>query len=433
MKERFINTIRGQIVVLLAVVLIALLGFTALAIDGAVIFSDRRNEQNAADAAALAGAGMAGQDMENLSVMYENFSCSSASVLHAMAVGESIAISRAATNNFTIDGDIADKNGVQITCHVVDIGPYIDNYIDVSVMITAPTNTSFAQLFYSGEVKNTVISTARVHPRTNLGFGYAVASMGTNCTTGGIYGNGDVIVKSDHAGVFSNSCFEFTNGKTHVFVNDPGGSGCRYYTGTIDPNWCDVPLIKSPVQLTPYKIDEPACSSLPSYAAVDGSGNYTINPGNYPYITMKGNGILTMNPGLYCFTGNVTMGANTTVTGTDITLYFKNNAGFSTGASSNVLLQAPTSEMPPAIRGLLMYGAPGNTGTFELYGGATSNYRGTIYFPDGTIEAHGGGGANAIESQLVGKMVILEGTSDLLIDFSGALNFQIPATVDLQK
>jgi len=45
---------RGQIVILLAVVLIILLGFTALAIDGSMIYSDRRYAQNAADAAALA-------------------------------------------------------------------------------------------------------------------------------------------------------------------------------------------------------------------------------------------------------------------------------------------------------------------------------------------------------------------------------------------
>lgn len=433
MKERFIKTIRGQIVVLLAVVLIALLGFTALAIDGAVIFSDRRNEQNAADAAALAGAGMAGQDMENLNVMYDTFTCANANVSHAMGVGESIAISRAATNNFTIDNDIADKNGVQVTCHMVDIGPYIDMYLDVSVMITAPTNTSFAQLFYSGEVKNTVISTARVHPRTNLGYGYAVASMGKDCLTGGMYGNGNTTIHSDHAGVFSNSCFDFTNAKTHVFVNDPGGSGCRYYTGTIDPNWCDVPIVKSPVQLVPYVLPAPECNTLPTYAAISGKGPYTINPGNYPGIDLKGNGSLTMNPGLYCFTGDVSLGANSKTVGHSVTFFFKNNAGYSTGATADVTLEAPNTELPPAIRGMLMYAAPGNTGTFTLYGGATSNYRGTVYIPDGAIDAHGGGGANAFESQFVGKKVTLEGTSDIYIDFSGAENFQIPAMVDLQK
>ena len=46
----------GQILILLAVGIVALLGFTALAIDGGAVFFDRRSAQNAADAAALAGA-----------------------------------------------------------------------------------------------------------------------------------------------------------------------------------------------------------------------------------------------------------------------------------------------------------------------------------------------------------------------------------------
>jgi hypothetical protein len=46
----------GQAIVLLAISIVVLLGFTALAVDGGMIFSDRRHAQNAADAAALAGA-----------------------------------------------------------------------------------------------------------------------------------------------------------------------------------------------------------------------------------------------------------------------------------------------------------------------------------------------------------------------------------------
>src|SRR5450830_1091808 len=46
----------GQILVLLAVGFVALLAFVALAIDGGSVYLDRRSAQNAADAAALAGA-----------------------------------------------------------------------------------------------------------------------------------------------------------------------------------------------------------------------------------------------------------------------------------------------------------------------------------------------------------------------------------------
>ena len=47
---------RGQAIVIIAVVFIVLLGFAGLAIDAGMVYSDRRNAQNAADASSLAGA-----------------------------------------------------------------------------------------------------------------------------------------------------------------------------------------------------------------------------------------------------------------------------------------------------------------------------------------------------------------------------------------
>src|SRR5829696_3991576 len=47
---------KGQVLILIALAAIGLVGFTALAIDGSRVFSDRRHAQNAADTAALAAA-----------------------------------------------------------------------------------------------------------------------------------------------------------------------------------------------------------------------------------------------------------------------------------------------------------------------------------------------------------------------------------------
>jgi Tfp pilus assembly protein PilX len=51
-----INTERGQALVVIALSIVVLFGFAALALDGSAKFSDRRHAQNAADAAALAAA-----------------------------------------------------------------------------------------------------------------------------------------------------------------------------------------------------------------------------------------------------------------------------------------------------------------------------------------------------------------------------------------
>src|SRR5437867_11819790 len=56
-RRKFANNAeRGQILLIAALFMTALLGFTAMAIDVGLIFHDRRGQQNAADAAALAGA-----------------------------------------------------------------------------------------------------------------------------------------------------------------------------------------------------------------------------------------------------------------------------------------------------------------------------------------------------------------------------------------
>ena len=47
---------RGQALILIALAAVGLFGFSALAIDGSRVFSDRRHAQNAADTAALAAA-----------------------------------------------------------------------------------------------------------------------------------------------------------------------------------------------------------------------------------------------------------------------------------------------------------------------------------------------------------------------------------------
>lgn len=436
MKTQLVTQLKGQIAVLFAVVLVVLLGFTALAVDGALVYSDKRTAQSVADAAALAGAGMAAQYWENHQVRYDNFACNSADVLAGMNTGLTSAISRAATNNFTIEANLANENGVEINCHIEDIGPYFDQYIDVKVMITSTSTTSFAQMFNNTPMTSTVTSVARVHPRTNLGFGYAVASVGPNCSTGGVTGRGNIDITTDHGGIFSNSCMDF-NGNVTVHVNDPMGNGIRYVS-SYSQSGGSGSVTPAPVQsykpIVPEVIPTPDCSSLPTMGNVtlNSSDTQTIDPGNYGSITLHGSSYLTMNPGLYCISGGINVNGSQKLTGNGVTLYFL-GGGFSAAGGSEVNLSAPLSENPPALRGLLMYTAPGNNSTFTIAGNNNTQYVGTIYVPTSTISAVGTSGMPALQSQLIGQQVEFSGSATVSMDFSGALNYQIPSTLDLNK
>ena len=74
-SKHFSRQESGQILVILTIGIVALLAVTALALDAGMIYSDRRYDQNAADASAFAGAGAAAMRMENLHMSRNNFSC----------------------------------------------------------------------------------------------------------------------------------------------------------------------------------------------------------------------------------------------------------------------------------------------------------------------------------------------------------------------
>src|SRR5512135_115054 len=89
---------KDQIIVIFAIALTALLAFTALAIDGGMIFADRRQSQSVADTASLAGAGAAAQYLDDNGVTYTGFSCSNPKVINAINVAYSAALNRATIN-----------------------------------------------------------------------------------------------------------------------------------------------------------------------------------------------------------------------------------------------------------------------------------------------------------------------------------------------
>ena len=104
MLRKHVSTEKGQTVVLLALAFIVLLGFTALAIDGGMVYANRRHMQNASDAASLAGGSAVAMYLENHYVVYSDWSCSDARVIKAQINGanggEITAINSAGGNDY---------------------------------------------------------------------------------------------------------------------------------------------------------------------------------------------------------------------------------------------------------------------------------------------------------------------------------------------
>src|SRR5665648_110652 len=91
----------GQIVVLLAVSLLALLVVAALAVDGGMLYSERRFAQNAADSSSLGAAGYIGNYFVKESLDSSKLICSKLIKSNGEFQGYEEAKIRAGSNNFS--------------------------------------------------------------------------------------------------------------------------------------------------------------------------------------------------------------------------------------------------------------------------------------------------------------------------------------------
>lgn len=437
------NSESGQAIIMIAVSLIVLLGFVSLAVDGGMVYSDRRHAQNAADAASLAGGGAAALTLENQHVFYETWNCNDPKIALAEQAAISAAISRAASNGYTIDGDPSDGNGVTAVCGEQDNGSWIDKYIDVTVYISKVTQTYFMQVVYNGVMRNNVSAVTRIRPRTSMGFGDAIVSLSDDCPNinqGGVsLEGGGAQVHNIHivgGGIFSNSCLT-GNGGVNAIVDPLQGI---HYIGEYDPPPGSGSISPEPqpatVRLPPYPVIEPECDKVLARTAPDRNGDITISPGRYPEIE-RNNGHMTMQPGLYCIDGDFQINGDG-VDGVDITIYLINGS-FLTTAGSEIHMAAPLancaeSVCPYAIPGMLFYMREGNTGTIGMQGNATSYYQGTVYSPSGTIDAGGGSSElPTLRTQLIAWTVKVHGNVNIDIIFEGGENYQRPAYLELYR
>ena len=172
----------GQIIIIIAVVIVILLGITALVIDVGMVFVDRRLAQSAADSAALAGA-----------------------VTKCLNGDGLVAAKQSAMNNgFQTEGDTV------VSIHTPPTsGKYANDAQNFyyEVIITTKSKDFFAHLFSTNPMMNTVTSVAHCAKPT----GGATASLGDisilalNHTAGKAVSNsGSSLIQVD-GGIYVNS------------------------------------------------------------------------------------------------------------------------------------------------------------------------------------------------------------------------------------
>jgi hypothetical protein len=353
----------GQALVFGVLVLgIVLMGFAGLGIDIGVMRYDKRLQQTAADAAAIAGA-------SNIS--------SGGVTAGAQAAS--------ATNGFT-DG----SNNVTVTVNNGPTsGPHNGDTNYVEVLVAAIQPTYFMKVL--GISTQTVTARAVATDLTNGIQSGCLYTLGPpSATIQGININGNATLNATSCGIVDNGNFDPTGGALNVNAGTFGvsgtcnGSGCGKASVTCaDQSAANCPAYGTPAAGNPLASLTPPCS--PCTGGTMGSGT-TFNPGPYTSISLTGNGTVTFNPGTYIMRGNLSCAGNHTITGTGVTFYFTNGATFSCTGNNTINLSAPTTG---TYAGILFYQDPADTNGPSLGGNTGSSYNGVIYFPSSQVTFFG--------------------------------------------
>lgn len=423
---------KGQAIIIIAFAILALLGFAALAIDGGLVYADRRHAQSSSDAGSLAGGGFAAMSMENYHITFSNFSCASSNLTAIRNNSATIATNRAVSNGF-------DNSEITVTTECEDDGSNLDpKYIDVITEIVSESDTALIHFVYPHPVVNRVKAVTRVRPRMPLAFGHAVVALNDenacdNNSKEGVVFSGSGETDIDGGGVWSNGCLKGTNSSCEVIVVD----GDIQYAGGRFPSTGDLCETMDPdadpsggvLPEDSYRVPElhPSdCSASNAVTITNINNSINLND-TYPgkdliCISSSGNAIKLT-------------GSSDTLIGEGVTLYLVNGGDIEI-TGGEVYLTAPTNDPDPspALPGVLIYIDPAYHPIIKLVGNSLQRYLGVIYVPGGDIQISGTEDMEeTFNTQIIGYNVEISGSSNIDINFDENWAYTIPSSLDLHE
>jgi Flp pilus assembly protein TadG len=384
---------RGMVVVLMAMLLPLLIGTMALALDGGMLYLQRRQAQTAADAAALAGA-------------------YSYSTTLSLSSAQIAAKNAALGNGYTIQTSaITQPVANEIAVTVTASPPRFFSGLWGSGAMTI--NASATALVSSGSGSTPYSTNSMVLLDGSMSSALALAGSATINASGGIQVNStsSTAVNANNAG-HTSSNISVVGGTT---VNS-GGS----LSGTVNTGASSVgdPLASL---ATP---SAPTASSTNGLAGYPGYGSYTLQPGLYTSSVSLGNGgTFTMQPGLYYFQGGagLTVANGASLTGSGVTIYTDNSGGtVSFQGGTTTTLSAPgASPTAGAIQGVVYFQGRTSTASPSFGNGASINLTGTFYAAKAPLTFNGGSFSN-LASQIIADSANLSNDAQITVPYSAS-------------
>jgi len=392
----------GQALVMFVLGLVAFVGFVALTIDVGLIFEGRRGEQNAADAAALAGAS---------------------------------ALPGSAGSAKQLALDWAQKNGYS-SGQVTVTSPYQGDSSKVEVTINKPVSAVFARVLgkTSYPVWARAVATRSSSSAVNAAF---LVLNPTKCSSFNKTGGGNLIINNNGGIMDDSSCNPSLarNGGGSVtaavinYYKPAGyvetGSGQFSPAPTAVDNRIPDPLASLPppdFNILGISIDSGGTPIKPSLKSVS-AGSTTLHPGvYYGGIEVKSTANVTFLPGTYVLAGGgLKLTGSGTISGTGVMFYntydplLNRNAGacgsINLRGSAHFNFTGPTSGI---YKDIVFWQDKACTVDFTLEGGQ-GGVGGVIYVPGGRVDLSGGGNLGSI--QVISDTVDISGTGDTSVNF----------------
>jgi hypothetical protein len=394
----------GQALVFAAVGLAVLMGFAGLGIDMGMLRYQKRLQQTAADAGALAGANNLGKG----------------------------GVTAGAQNASSLNGFTDGTNNVTVTVHNGPTsGPHTGDNKYVEVLVTAVQPTYFMRVLGINSQTVTARAVATNLSGATTGGG-CLYTLGPPTAAIGVDINGNATLNATTCGIADNGNYDPKGCALTVNAGTFGVAGTDI-GNTCDPPHCSdqagpCPAYGMPAATDPLSSLTPPCSPCTGGSAIsiDGNGNfsgsgvtysngvYTVSPGTYSSITISGTGSgssVVFSSGTYIIdgAGGLTIPGNATISGGDVTFYFTGSATINMTGTPSIQLTAPSSGQ---YAGILMYQDPADTNTTgpSLGGTSGSNFTGVLYFPKDTITFFGTNNSSVNVGVVVAYSMVLSGT-----------------------
>jgi hypothetical protein len=405
---------KGQALILITLAAIGLFAFAALAIDGSMAFSNKRHAQNAADAAALAGALSYAREGNTSNI-------------------EAVALTRAQSNGYeNIPGDTSTVVTVTISNVPEEECPGDAKGKDITVTIQSYLDTTFSKVIGRDQIASGATATSRAcgYELVPMFEGNAIVGLdpdGTCAIDTGNSGSKEWFTRG--GGVFSNGCLEHENG-TLTIPNDK----CITTVGYADTSGGGTHNCVQQNQTSlAYDFPEDIATIMPPDPCTGAiTGGTYAGGGKVP-----SNGQTTFTDGVYCISDFATLNAhielnNATLYVTDTSFSTRFNGGgntgfFGTATRAGTYLGSENYDGYYLIVKLLSKAAADRCDQyFDFRGNGNLQMVGTIMAPSTCLDYRGNSNGVSTHSQMIFYNFTGNGNAYIDVTYDAEENHQIP-------